>query len=391
MGSALKRQLRGIFWRSSTRRRLAALVAGLLSTRPVVTDVEISSTARSRLWTSLHRAAVLAGPVVTVLLCTVLPAALPAGADPVGSARAQAAQVTAQLQADQAKLDALDQSYELAQQKLSSIQAQVSQVRDAITQDQAQVQADLTTVRNEALQSYETGAGDAGLSSVFVPGGEEAAVTKEYSTLAVSAITSAVDQLRSAQNRLTSQQSQLQAGQEAAQATADQIAAARATAQATTAQEESTLHSISGEIANLVAAQQAAQRANLVGAGFANPPANGAGAVAVRAAESQIGAPYQWGAEDPGHGFDCSGLTQWAWGQAGVHIPRTADDQYLSTARVPLADMEPGDLVFWGSGGYAEHVGIYVGNGDVVHAPSSGQDVQVQPIWSNGLMGAGRP
>lgn len=113
--------------------------------------------------------------------------------------------------------------------------------------------------------------------------------------------------------------------------------------------------------------------------------------MAIRAAESQIGVPYQWGAEDPGVGFDCSGLTQWSWGQAGVGLPRTANDQYDATARVPLAGMEPGDLVFWGSGGYAQHVGIYVGGGDVVDAPSSGQDVQIQPIWSNGLLGAGRP
>ena len=308
----------------------------------------------------------------------------------MGSARAQAAQVSAALQADQAKLDALDQQYELAQEQLSALQSQIDQVRAAIASDQAQVQGDEATVRNEALQVYETGAADSGLSQ-FVQGGEEAVVSKEYSTLATNAITSAVDDLRAAESRLATQQSQLQASESQAQAENSQIATARAAAQSTAGAEAATLHSLNGEIANLLDAQQAAAQANLSAGGFPNPPANGAAGKAVRAAESQIGVPYQWGAEDPGHGFDCSGLTQWSWGQAGVSIPRTADAQYQDTARVPLDAMEPGDLVFWGSGGYAQHVAIYVGNDDVVDAPSSGQDVQVQRIWPNGLMGAGRP
>jgi cell wall-associated NlpC family hydrolase len=73
-----------------------------------------------------------------------------------------------------------------------------------------------------------------------------------------------------------------------------------------------------------------------------------------------------------------------------VDLPRTAAAQYGAVAHIPLSDLQPGDLVFWGYGGI-DHVGIYVGGGDVVHAPDTGTVVQVQAIWNNGLVGAGRP
>lgn len=315
------------------------------------------------------------------------PLARGAGADTLSNARAQAAQVNAQLRADSSRLDALDQQYELAQERASAIQGQMNQVRASITQDQAQVSADQANLRTQALQSYETGASDSGLGGVFGATGEQAAVTSEYTQLAANGVTSAIDALQAAEAKLNTEEAQLQASDAQAQAALSQAAAARNAASATAASEQGTLHSLNSQIAGLVA-QQNARASRMT---FGNLAPSGGGGAAVQAAESQIGVPYQWGAEDPGHGFDCSGLTQWSWRQAGVSIPRTADAQMQAVPQVPLSAMEPGDLVFWGSGGYAQHVAIYVGNGDVVDAPSSGQDVQIQPIWPNGLMGAGRP
>lgn len=347
----------------------------------------MSSTARSGRRSPHRTAALLAGSVVTVVAAALLPLARQAGADTLSNARAQAAQVNAELQADSAKLDALDQQYELAQEQVSAIQGQITQVRASIAQEQSQVTADQASLRSEALQSYETGASDSGLG-VFSATGEQAAVTSEYKQLAANSVTDAIDALQVAEAKLNAEQAQLQASDSQAQAALNQATAARNAAGSTAASEKATLRSLNGQISQLVAQQNPPR---LGGASFPNPPPNGAAATAVQAAESQIGVPYQWGAESPGQGFDCSGLTQWSWRQAGVSIPRTADAQYQSVARVPLSAMEPGDLVFWGSGGYAQHVAIYIGNGDVVDAPSSGQDVQEQPIWSNGLLGAGRP
>jgi cell wall-associated NlpC family hydrolase len=110
-------------------------------------------------------------------------------------------------------------------------------------------------------------------------------------------------------------------------------------------------------------------------AGAAPPPAPPAtnGGRAVSAAETQLGVPYVWGGETPGAGFDCSGLAQWAWNQVGVTIPRTTYQQVGRPYAVPLAQIQPGDLVFyWNS----DHVAMYVGHGLVVHAPHTGDVVR---------------
>jgi hypothetical protein len=96
-------------------------------------------------------------------------------------------------------------------------------------------------------------------------------------------------------------------------------------------------------------------------------------------AKAQLGAPYVWGAEDPSSGFDCSGLVQYVYGQAGVELPRVAADQ--ATAGQPvasLADAKPGDLVAFGSP--VDHIGIYAGDGKMVVAPHRGDVVKVQDI-----------
>ncbi len=108
------------------------------------------------------------------------------------------------------------------------------------------------------------------------------------------------------------------------------------------------------------------------------------------AAQSQLGVPYQWGAEDPGVAFDCSGLTAWAWGQAGHPLPHYSGAQYADTVQVPLADIEPGDLLFYGPGG-DEHVAMYIGGGTMIEAPYTGAVVWDTPVRTgDGFAGVGR-
>jgi cell wall-associated NlpC family hydrolase len=104
---------------------------------------------------------------------------------------------------------------------------------------------------------------------------------------------------------------------------------------------------------------------------------NGVQVAVVAYAESQIGTPYAYGGSDPQTGFDCSGLVVWAYGLAGVVVARTADEQWQTEPRVALDELVPGDLVFFGVGGDAEHVGIYIGAGAMVDAPHTGADVRV--------------
>ena len=105
------------------------------------------------------------------------------------------------------------------------------------------------------------------------------------------------------------------------------------------------------------------------------------------AASTRVGSPYVWGATGPSS-FDCSGLTSWAYKEAGISIPRTSQAQIGGGTQVSKADLQPGDIVAFYSG--ASHVGIYAGNGQVVHAPYSGTSVSYAPLDSMPFYGATR-
>ncbi|MCX5557034.1 NlpC/P60 family protein [Streptomyces sp. NBC_00038] len=106
-------------------------------------------------------------------------------------------------------------------------------------------------------------------------------------------------------------------------------------------------------------------------------PASGRAAAAVAAARSALGRPYVWGSNGPG-GFDCSGLMQWSYGQAGVGLPRTSQAQRNAGRQVPLAQAQPGDLVAYRDD--ASHIAMYMGNGQVIHAPYPGAPVRYDPV-----------
>jgi cell wall-associated NlpC family hydrolase len=110
--------------------------------------------------------------------------------------------------------------------------------------------------------------------------------------------------------------------------------------------------------------------------------------VALTWAFAELGQPYVWGATGP-DSFDCSGLTQFVWKAAGVAIPRVAADQDAWAIPVPLSQLLPGDLVFFGTTDI-HHVGIYIGDGLMINAPHTGTVVQVSSIWWSDLAGFGR-
>ncbi|MBW3657886.1 MAG: C40 family peptidase [Actinobacteria bacterium] len=107
------------------------------------------------------------------------------------------------------------------------------------------------------------------------------------------------------------------------------------------------------------------------------------GAAVVDAASRYLGIPYRWGGSDPATGLDCSGLVQRAFDDLGVTVPRTSVEQSKVGAPVAsLADARPGDLIFWASSrpGQANHIGIYVGDGKMLHAPQTGDVVKIAPV-----------
>ncbi|MFC4030299.1 NlpC/P60 family protein [Streptomyces polygonati] len=118
------------------------------------------------------------------------------------------------------------------------------------------------------------------------------------------------------------------------------------------------------------------------------PASSGRAALAVAAARSVVGAPYVWGGTGP-HAFDCSGLMVYAYRQAGVALPRTSQEQLNSGTHVPLDRARPGDLVLYR--GDASHVGMYVGGGQVVHAPYPGARVRYDPVGMMPITAVTRP
>ena len=358
----------------------------------------------------------MAGAVVTLLSCVLGGSSRPAGADPLSSAEAQAALITSQLATDQQLLDTTSQQYDAAQQQLQQVGQQITQIEAGVARDRTQVTDDTANLRQEAVATYMSGTNDNSLQTLFTSGGEQASVAGEYRAVASGDISGAIDALDVAQTHLATQKGQLESAQAQDQAALSQAAGAQQSAQATVGNQQATLSQVKGQIATLVAQRQAAQLAASHAAFLAraaaskgpalvdaptraprpappvlpNLPAAGGAATALAAAESQEGVPYKWGGETPGVGFDCSGLVQWAWRQAGVNLPRTAAAQYGAIAHVSLSDLQPGDLLFWGSGGIS-HVGMYVGGGAIINAPETGEVVRIEPIWNNGLVGAGRP
>lgn len=145
------------------------------------------------------------------------------------------------------------------------------------------------------------------------------------------------------------------------------------------------------------AAQQATQSAptggggtGTGGGGFVPPPNASAAQVAIAAARSQIGVTYVWGAANPGVSFDCSGLTMYAWGQAGVSLPHSSAMQAAVTPDVSREQLQPGDLLFFYSP--ISHVALYTGNGMMVDAshPGPGGEVAEDPVYWDSFVVGGR-
>ncbi|MEV7678818.1 NlpC/P60 family protein [Streptomyces sp. NPDC088341] len=119
-----------------------------------------------------------------------------------------------------------------------------------------------------------------------------------------------------------------------------------------------------------------------------NRQGSAAGKKAIAFATAQLGKPYVWGAEGPSS-YDCSGLTSQAWAAAGRPIPRTSQEQWRLLPRIPVQDMRPGDLIIYHQD--ASHVGMYIGDGAIVHAPRPGRNVTLAGAGSMQILGVVRP
>lgn len=166
-------------------------------------------------------------------------------------------------------------------------------------------------------------------------------------------------------------------------------------AQRDLAERKRKLAGIEAEIAQLEAQENAARAASAAASvkkpsrGERNfpPPTRAPRSEVVNIAKRYLGAPYRWGAAGP-NSFDCSGFTMFVYRQVGVSLPHSSRAQINCGERVSRSELKPGDLVFFGSP--IHHVGIYVGGGQMIHAPHSGANVRIDPLHRN-YAGACRP
>jgi cell wall-associated NlpC family hydrolase len=112
---------------------------------------------------------------------------------------------------------------------------------------------------------------------------------------------------------------------------------------------------------------------------------------AIEFARKQLGEPYLWGAAGPS-AWDCSGLTMMAWRQGGISLPHYSAAQYQQTKHITAAQLKAGDLVFWGtSQNTIHHVALYIGSGQIIQAPRTGDVVKVSSLYATAPDFFGRP
>ena len=347
--------------------------------------------------------------LIAVLTVPVVGGALSASASTIAGKQAQVAQLVAQINAQDQQMSALDERYNQAQLKAKSVDDQVTQAQVDVAKTQAAYDAIEAKLKQQAVLAYMQGGNISTLQTLVQSNSTDLALRQNYMNSATGNEKNTVDALHTLRQTLQTKQAELAKAQAAAHQALDSVSRARQAAAAIAAQEQTTLNGVKGQLAVLVqesqarqaAAQAAAIRAQLAaqtyhygggsGGSYNGPPPPPADAGMVQTvlywAHRALGKPYVYGAAGP-DAFDCSGLVMWAFAHAGVSLPHSAQAQYDDTTRVPVSDLQPGDLVFYFRP--VDHVGIYIGNGNMIVAPHSGTNVQVQNIYYDGLIGGGR-
>ena len=317
-----------------------------------------------------------------------------ASADTVTSLKAQAQAVAARLDSLNAAMARQDEALDQALGHQAQVNAQLSAARSAVARAQAEVATDRLAVQQQAVQAYVDGGSSSSIDQILQSSTASVALQQSYLESITANEQSSVDALRGALITLGQRQASLQSAQSAAAALVTRVRTARDASARAAAAAQSELAGVKGRLADAVAqvyqAQQAALQTRDAGLGASDslPPPPGAGAsLAVAWAQRELGKPYVYGAAGP-DSFDCSGLTMYVWGKAGVGLPHSAAGQWDDTVRVPMSAIQPGDLIFFYEP--VDHVGIYVGGGEMIVAPHTGTDVQYQGIYQSGLDGAGR-
>jgi cell wall-associated NlpC family hydrolase len=288
-------------------------------------------------------------------------------------------------QAEQAseRFNTIREQLKTSRARLSAVQADFSRERAKVTR----MQADIAALVVAGFQGRSLGT-----TASLVLSNDPDQFLRTLST---------VESVADTQSRMFTRYLRLKQGLDAKRAQLrDEVDAIRA-AKVDMAKQQATINKKTDAAKALLSSLQAAQREKLAAqqestsvaqstnTGTApHVPASGRAKIAVDFALAQLGDPYVYGAAGP-DAWDCSGLTMGAWGAAGVYLPHSSSMQYSYGTPVAYSDLQPGDLVFFYSP--ISHVAIYIGGGQVVHAPHTGDVVRIAPMSEMPYAGAVRP
>ena len=298
----------------------------------------------------------------------------------------------------QSKAEVATERYNEAQGRLNDIESDLAGLRAKLKRERAELAQVLGDVDSLARATYVSGGVDTSLQVLLADDPNQFLAQASALDQVANHQSAAVRRTQTTRLRLAQTEAAMQQKQKAAQGVRNEMRAAKQDADRELAAAEKVLNSLEAkERARLSAIEarerrearaQAARAARQVStqrrpiAGI--PPVSGRASAAVRYALAQVGDRYVRAATGPS-AYDCSGLTLMAWRQAGVSLPHYSYAQYQRARKIPLSQARPGDLVFYFGGG-VRHVGLYIGNGKMVHAANPREGVTVTSVlgpWYN--------
>jgi cell wall-associated NlpC family hydrolase len=372
----------------------------------------------------------------TVIVISMCFAVQPAAADGVTDQKHKVEQLAAELTSLNERIAVIDEEYGAAQDQQATLDEQIKVSQAKVDAEQAQLGQLQSTMTDLAVSRF-TGGNTSNLSPIFASAAVFSAAEQLDALSAIAFDTGAenADDLQSLIRTVAADTAELQREQQAATDLIASLEQKKTEGQQLIAEYTKKSADAQAKYGELVqqeadrqaelAAEQAASKAAAKAAKASVAPSNGsataaaprggggsgaaagAGAsapapsipmppspsgkagLAISAARSMLGTPYVAFEASPEKGFDCSGLTSWAWAQAGVYLPHQSRAQYASNPHVPTDQVQPGDLVFFYSP--IHHVGMYIGDGLMIDAPHTGATVRVVGVNWGSVVGVSRP
>jgi cell wall-associated NlpC family hydrolase len=363
-------------------------------------EVWVHSTSTPGGWPALRTQA--RASIAALLAVVLLAASLASAAgDPLSAKRDQAAAVQKQIDALNTKAEIATENYNTAKTKYEAVSGQVHKTALRIGRLKASTRVLQNHLGSRADVIYRDGPLDFIAVLLNTKSFDDFNTTLDLLLRISKHDAETVATLKQAKAETEKAQALLLVQQADAKHQRDSMASAERAVKAHLAAQQKILAGVNAQIKAIIAARKAAEAAAALrryhvwrggAAGIdpgGNPPTSSKGAAAVWWAEKALGHPYQWAGSGP-YVFDCSGLCMWAYRKVGVSLPHSSRMQINCGARVGKGNLEPGDLVFFGSP--IHHVGMYVGGGDFIEAPHSGAVVRISSLAGrDDYAGACRP